>query len=150
MLSSPPVASDLYKWSDADGTHYGDIPPEPGQAAQRLVIDECTTAACAHELERRREDTVAAYRELEAWLDRRAAQRAADREAARIVYRPVPVYIPGSLTVIADTPLIGAGHRQLKAHRNRHLGRHRRSGRHSPASARGPRHTAAREPLSVR
>ena len=117
MLSAP-VAAELYKWTDADGTHYGDRPPNPGPTVERLVIDECTTDACARELERRREDTQAAYRELQAWLDRRAAERAAAQQSARIEYRPVPVYIPGPLTVFPYTPVVTPGHHhRLRAHK---------------------------------
>ena len=135
------VAGDLYKWSDAHGTHYADTPPQVGRSLQRLQVDECADAACERELEHRRRDTMAAYRELEAWLDRRAAQRTLERKAARIEYRSV--VLPGPVTVLGHLPRVDTGRLRRHAHRRLPDRPHRPQGR-------SPGVPAAREPLSVR
>lgn len=115
-----------FKWIDSQGrTHYGDTPPQSVKA-KPVDTGECQTAGCQRELEQRRQETVAAYRELEAWLDRRAERRASVPSSQTIVYRQV--YTPGFYTKI-DEPWLARPMRGHQPHRHAVAAHHGKGGR---------------------
>lgn len=134
--------AELYKWTDGQRTYYGDAPPQTRAPVQRLSVDECADVDCERDLERRRQETLAAYRELEEWLDQRAAQRDRAQRRRPIEYRSLVISGPG---------MVWLSHWPAGNHGPRLHGGPPRRGVRAPARA-GPaaRPTVARETLVVR